>query len=623
MSLEDDLNQSVEKAVGGALAETRMQSLLAGRMSQAELHAFFRRFIVAHLNDSHTLAFLYSLAPPDEAAPLRQDLAEALATGEPEDKEDRPGLLMDLARALGFTSQEQERLIAEANDARRRFAAGAGANLIQAGLAVLLETLAFQAFLSQADGPIAEALTRHHRLSPEAVRWLTLHAQPEFPDAGEAANAVRTTAIERYVSFHRLSPADAQAVAKRAFARNPILERYFPPAPPAAGTSTRGRLAAIDIMPLEIPFTGSGTHAVAGRPASNPIVVRVRDAGGVAGYGEALPRPGVLGEDAADTVERLRSVLAPQALQSGYASGPAVGEEIRSAEARWSRARRPDDTATAWNAAQCALELAIFDWAFKRYGASLSELLIPARRDVVYTGVIDADEPEAAALVGKRFADAGLGRVKVRVGDRDDVARLDAVRGAVGPDVAVRIDANGAWSADEAIRALAELQPFGIEAVEQPVAASDIEGMRRVREETGMRIVADESLVRIKDAQTLLKANACDVFNIGVSKCGGLITSRRLALAAREAGLGIQIGAQVGETSILAAAGRRLAAHLPDLESLEGAFGPDMLAEDIAREPVAFGYAGQAALLVGDGLGIDVDDDALERLALDVITVTA
>ena len=619
MSLEDDLNQSVEKAVGGALAETRTQSLLAGRMSQAELHGFFRRFIVAHLNDSHTLAFLYSLAPPDEAASLRQGLADALATGEPGDTEDRPGLLMDLARALGFTGQEQERLIAEANDARRRSAADAGANLIQAGLAVLLETLTFQAFLSQAGGAIAEALTRHHRLSPEAVRWLTRHARPELPDAGEATNAVRTTAIERYVSFHRLSPADAQAVGKRAFARNPILERYFPPAPPAAGTSTRGRLAAIDIMPLEIPFTRSGPHAV----ASNPIVVRVRDASGVAGYGEALPRPGVAGEDAADTVERLRSVLAPQALQSGYASGPAVGEEIRSAEARWSRARRPEDSATAWNAAQCALELALFDWAFKRFGASLSELLIPARRDVVYTGVIDADEPEAAALAGKRFADSGLGRVKVRVGDRDDVARLDAVRGAVGPDVAVRIDANGAWSADEAIRALAELQPFGIEAVEQPVGASDIEGMRRVREETGMRIVADESLVRIKDAQALLKANACDVFNIGVYKCGGLITSRRMALAAREAGLGIQIGAQVGETSILAAAGRRLAAHLPDLESLEGAFGPDLLAEDIAREPVAFGYAGQAPLLVGDGLGIDVDDAALERLALDVITVTA
>jgi muconate cycloisomerase len=119
----------------------------------------------------------------------------------------------------------------------------------------------------------------------------------------------------------------------------------------------------------------------------------------------------------------------------------------------------------------------------------------------------------------------------------------------------------------------------------------------------------------------LIKAKACDVFNIQVSKCGGLISSRRLALAAREAGLGVQIGAHIGETSILSAAGRHLAAHLPEVDSLEGSLGTHLFTEDIALEPVMFGYGGQADLLIGDGLGLEIDDAALERLASEVITV--
>ncbi|PZC47486.1 MAG: L-alanine-DL-glutamate epimerase [Chloroflexi bacterium] len=617
MSLEDDLNQPLEKAIGAAMADSRMGLLLTGRMSHAELHAFFRRLIVAHLNSGHLAGFLYSLAPPGADDLLRQKMEKELgAEGDPA----RSDLLLDLAKGLGFTDREQERLIAEANEARRKFATEAALypTLRLAGLSILIETLAFETFLTRLSGPVAEALTSQYDVPSEAVQWFTLYGGAE---AGQAEEERRV--VEQYISFYRLSASDVQGIVRRAFTRNPILERYFPPAAPGTGTSARGRLVSIDIIPLQMPFTRSMAQATPNRTFSEPIVVRVRDAEGVTGYGEALPRPHVSGEDVQSTIERLRYVLAPQVLASDFASGGAVGEEIRSAEAKWSRSRRPEDTAVAWNTAQCAMELAIFDWAFKRFGASISELLIPARRDVVYTGVANAEAPEAAAALCKRYMDSGLARVKIKVGIGDDVARLDAVRGVVGPDVAIRIDANGAWTAEEAIMALTELQPFDIEAVEQPVAASDIEGMLRVREETGMRIVADESLVRVKDAQALIKAKACDVFNIQVSKCGGLISSRRLALAAREAGLGVQIGAHIGETSILSAAGRHLAAHLPEVDSLEGSMGTHLFTEDVAREPVMFGYGGQTDLLIGDGLGVEIDEAALERLALEIITVTA
>ena len=157
-----------------------------------------------------------------------------------------------------------------------------------------------------------------------------------------------------------------------------------------------------------------------------------------------------------------------------------------------------------------------------------------------------------------------------------------------------------------------QLWPFDITAVEQPVAACDLEGMRRVRQETGLKVIADESLVIFDDAVNLIREQACDVFNVRVSKCGGLISSLRIAELGLEAGVKVQVGAQVGETSLLSAAGRHLAAHLPEVEYVEGSFGTHLLSEDITRGPVMFGYEGRGSLVMGTGLGVEVTTTSLK-----------
>ena len=170
-------------------------------------------------------------------------------------------------------------------------------------------------------------------------------------------------------------------------------------------------------------------------------------------------------------------------------------------------------------------------------------------------------------------------------------------------------------------RLLNQLRAFDITAVEQPVAASDLEGTRRVGQETGLNVIADESLVTLDDAVNLIREQACDVFNVRVSKCGGLISSLRIAELGLEAGVKVQVGAQVGETSLLSAAGRHLAAHLSEVEYVEGSFGTHLLSEDITRDPVMFGYEGRGSLVMGAGLGVEVDDETLERLAVDIMKV--
>jgi muconate cycloisomerase len=209
----------------------------------------------------------------------------------------------------------------------------------------------------------------------------------------------------------------------------------------------------------------------------------------------------------------------------------------------------------------------------------------------------------------------GMRQIKVKVGTRDDTARLEAVRKAVGDDVELRADANAAWKADEAIEQLKRLAPFKLRAIEQPVGAADLAGMKRVRDESGVPVMADESLVTLQQARRLAELGACDYFNVRLSKCGGISGSLAVAKLAQEAGIKIQVGAQVGETGILSAAGRTFAAHLPSLAFAEGSFGTWLLAEDVTFENVAFGMGGRAPLLKTRGLSVTLKEDVLDRLA--------
>ena len=140
----------------------------------------------------------------------------------------------------------------------------------------------------------------------------------------------------------------------------------------------------------------------------------------------------------------------------------------------------------AWNAAFCAVELALLDWSLRADDCALADLLPAARFEVVYSGVISADAPADAAALAKRMARLGLRQIKVKVGTADDVARLKAVRKAVGDEVELRADANGAWSAQEAVEKLQRLAKFNLPAIEQPVAAGELAGMKQVRNRSGI-----------------------------------------------------------------------------------------------------------------------------------------
>jgi L-Ala-D/L-Glu epimerase len=360
-------------------------------------------------------------------------------------------------------------------------------------------------------------------------------------------------------------------------------------------------IAAATIHALAIPFRQRFRHAAADRATCDSVVVRLVDADGTEGWGEGAPRPHVTGE----TVSSLLADLA--AAWPEMSSGP------------WPPLDRPEDLvglplpAGLGGAARAALEVAALDLLLRRAGRSLG-CLLPARRPAVrYSGVVGATSPDRARGIAEVFRAYRVAEVKVKVGFRGDLEAVRAVRAALGPRASIRVDANGAWGQAEALRAIFALAELGVESVEQPLPRGAMADLAALRSRSPLPLVADESLLTVDDARDLAVAGAVDRFNLRVSKCGGLGPCLAIAAVATEAGIGVQVGCQAGETAILSAAGRHLAAAVDGLLHAEGSFGEALLVEDLGVAPIVFGTGGEAPVLTGPGLGVEIDAERVRR----------
>jgi len=610
-----DVRSAFEKATFELIDSREFQALLSGQASPEFVREFARNVFRTHYLSAHIVALCFAALPSDAAALLRENLLEEMGHA---DEPPHSALLLKLAEGIGCSHQEIDQLI---DDARRRvseFCATRVAlpTLREICLAVLIETLSFEFMLARCSREIAAALTDRYAIPKAALSWFELHSEVDLRHAEEGL-----TVIADYLAFHQISDTSFEII-QRATLNKVFTKHYFPPrerafALPAGTERGAKRIEAITIYQLRIPFHQAFRHAAQSREESDAVIVRVEDGAGQTGYGEALPRPYVTGETSASMIAHLRAQLAPKIFSQSWTAGWPTFDSLDSCHGDWTRSDAPQ--VTAWNAAFCAVELALLDWSLRSLNCSLADFLPPARNEVVYSGVISSDKPAEAAALAKRMVKFGLRQLKIKVGTPNDYERVAAVRQAVGNEVELRADANGAWSAADAIAQLQRLTPFNLRVIEQPVAAGDIAGMREIREATGVPVMADESIVTLDQARQLIEARACDSFNVRLSKCGGITGSLAIAKLAQEAGMRIQVGAQVGETALLSAAGRTFAAHLPALACAEGSFGTWLLSEDIAFEDVSFGYAGIAPLLRSRGLSVTVKEETLERLTVEKI----
>ncbi len=382
------------------------------------------------------------------------------------------------------------------------------------------------------------------------------------------------------------------------------------------------RVKELTASHVRIPLRKPIKHASHARTETDNVLVRCVLDDGTEGFGEGVPREYVTGE----SIDSVLALLQRSGLGEQLEDCPSFERAVGLAE-RLRLAPVPgDDRDCQGNAARCAVELALLDAYGRHFGEPISavtRLLAPElyapQPWVRYSGAIMSARGFKARLAAWVMRLYRFRQVKVKVGmaGYDDPARLRIIRGRVGRRIDLRVDANEAWSPDEVVSRIRELEPYGISSVEQPVRHEDIDVLAGVRKEVRVPMMLDESLCSMVDAERAAQRGTCDLFNLRLSKCGGFIPSLRLAQSARTRGLlGYQLGCQVGETAVLSAAGRHFASSVADLRYIEGSYDRHLVRESLGTKDLTFRWGGWARALPGPGLGIQLDERALQRVTV-------
>ncbi|MGN0735372.1 MAG: dipeptide epimerase [Anaerovoracaceae bacterium] len=282
-------------------------------------------------------------------------------------------------------------------------------------------------------------------------------------------------------------------------------------------------------VPLRVPFK----TALRTVNSVEDVIVEIHTDTGAVGYGEAPPTGAVTG----DTTGAIIGALKDHIIKT------IKGREVDEFEDLLQAVQKCVVKNTS---AKAAVDMALWDLYGQLYKIPVYKMMGGARKSIVTDITISVNDPEEMARDAVNAIERGYDCLKVKVGANPalDVARLEAVRKAVGPDTCIRIDANQAWSPKEAVRILNNMQEKGlaIEFVEQPVKAHDFEGMKYVTERSYVPVLADESVFSPEDAMKIMQMGAADLVNIKLMKCGGLYNALKIASAAEVYGVECMIG---------------------------------------------------------------------------------
>ncbi len=344
------------------------------------------------------------------------------------------------------------------------------------------------------------------------------------------------------------------------------------------------KLKSIDIIDLRIPFKTEFRHHTASRKSTQTVIVKVTD-GELTGYGEACPREYVTGESVQSSISFFnenRQAILSQVI------------DIDTMKMFWtdhviSIAQNP----SAW----CAIELALLDLFAKQNKCSVEKLLevTELKGEFRYSAVIGDDSYEDFKRNADDYFKLGCTDLKIKVnGDaRRDRERLDYLR-TLNSDCTIRMDANNLWEMPGDVVEYVQALPCALTGLEEPLKSKSIKELSELALKLDCPIILDETCCNIESLAQVLKSRVMYIVNIRVSKMGGLINALQIAETCKERGLGVIIGAQVGETSILTRAGLSVANFLNGYQTaMEGAFGTMLLEKDITDRPIMFGQGGK------------------------------
>ena len=370
------------------------------------------------------------------------------------------------------------------------------------------------------------------------------------------------------------------------------------------------RITRVETIPVRVPIhehlairAKGGSHSV-----SPFLIVRIHTSEGLTGLGEVSCTPRWSGEDQVTAAHFINTIFTPLLM----------GQNPRDVEALAGRIGR----ALAGNPfTKAAIEMALWDILGKAAGLPVYRLLGgPVRESIPIKWSISGLEPDRAARIAEWAIEQGFRTMKVKVGidAEQDVARVRAVRKAVGTDVRLGVDANGAWRPAMAVSMIRRLCEYGIYFAEQPVPPGDPEWLASVRRQVDVPVIADESVYTVQDAVSLARAGAADVLSVYVGKSAGIAPARRIASIAEACGLGCTIGSNL-EMGIGSAAMLHLALATLSITADEypcDIIGPLFYTDDLLEEPLQI-RGGRATASEQPGLGVSLSEEKLGRYRVD------
>jgi L-Ala-D/L-Glu epimerase len=367
------------------------------------------------------------------------------------------------------------------------------------------------------------------------------------------------------------------------------------------------KISQIEAIPVRIPLKPERrmVSALGRHDVSQFVLVRLRTDDGYEGVGEATVTARWSGETVWGATAIIQNLL-----------GPVVnGCDPRDID---TISARMDAVAVDNWFAKSAIEMACWDVAGRSDDQPVFELLGGAVRDLTIRNrfSLGAFSPDVARDRATQLVAEGFQTIKVKVGtgDTDDIARVQAVREAIGPDVELTIDANGGWSDESARHCLTELSDCNIAIVEQPLMRGDYTNLSRLRSDLGIKVLADESCFDAVQLRELIQQKCCDAVTLYPGKQGGISNARRMAEFAEGHNIPCTIGSNL-EWDVGAAAMMQFVVSTRNvcIETIPGdCLGPSYHEFSIVKEPLTI-EGPFTTLPRRPGLGVDVDWDLVEE----------
>jgi o-succinylbenzoate synthase len=354
------------------------------------------------------------------------------------------------------------------------------------------------------------------------------------------------------------------------------------------------RIASVEVIPYALPFREPYVTATGILARREMVLLRLYDHDGLVGLGEAVPLSLRGGAGLGQVVEELQGLGDRDALDEASLRGDALK---LSAPAR------------------CAALSALLDLRGKRAAAEGGVSDAGPSPAIRCNATLTAGDPAKVVSAAESWAADGFSTFKLKLGTGDDAAQVRAVREALGPRARIRIDANGAWDLPTARRTLEEIEPFEIELAEQPVART--EEAAELATSTEIPLAADESIESRADAERVAASGAFAMTGIKLSKVGGPEEALEIAevmpayvTSALDGPVGIAAAAQVAQT--LGDLGRAV-----DESLAHGLATQRLFASTVASTECEL-HGDMLHLPPGPGLGVDIDEDALQAHRLDL-----